>query len=169
MGADDAAGLVLALGILGYLLYCLIRPEDFQVTGTHWAHLIVYVVLITIAAGPLGSSMAAVFEGGRTLLHPVLQPVEHLVFRVASVHQQSEQTWYRYAVALLGFHVLGFAMLDALLRLQGSLPLHAEGLPGMSPGLAFNTAASFVANTNWQAYSGEASPSYLSQMLGLTF
>jgi K+-transporting ATPase ATPase A chain len=107
-------------------------------------------------------------EGQRTWLSPVLGPVERLCYRVAGVDAGAEQSWQRYLLALLAFNLAGFALLFAILLLQRQLPLNPQGLPGLEWSLAFNTAVSFVTNTNWQAYSGEASLSYLSQMAGLT-
>ncbi|WP_161806230.1 potassium-transporting ATPase subunit KdpA, partial [Pseudomonas syringae] len=98
----------------------------------------------------------------------VLGPVERACYRISGVDPKTEQSWKQYAWALLAFNLAGFVVLFAILMLQGMLPLNPQQLPGMEWSLAFNTTMSFVANTNWQAYSGEASLSYLSQMAGLT-
>src|SRR5690606_39040332 len=106
-------------------------------------------------------------EGERTWLTPVFQPVERLCYRIAGIGQEREQNWMSYCLALLGltaFSLLGFL---SMLMLQGQLPLNPQQLPGLEWHLALNTAVSFVTNTNWQAYSGEAQLSYFSQMLGL--
>jgi len=139
-----------------------VTPEDI-------AYLVFYLALIVGAAKPLGLFMMAVYEGRRTWLHVVLRPLEVGVYRVAGVDEDREQDWKQYTIALLAFHLLGFLVLYTLLRTQGNLPLNPEGLPGLKPSLAFNTAVSFMTNTNWQSYGGETTLSYLSQMLGLTF
>ncbi|MBZ8134430.1 potassium-transporting ATPase subunit KdpA [Afifella sp. IM 167] len=129
---------------------------------------IVYGVVVVALAWPLGLCMARLFEGGRTILTPVLGPVERLVYRAGGIDPQASQHWTRYAAAALAFNAVGWLILYAVLRLQGFLPLNPEGFAGLSPDLAFNTAVSFVTNTNWQAYGGETTLSYLSQMAGLT-
>jgi len=123
---------------------------------------------IIVALTPLvGGYMTRVFNGERTFLSPVLRPVERLVYRAGGVDETSEQHWLTYTVAMLLFHVAGFALLYALLRLQGALPLNPSGMGAMAPDLALNTAISFITNTNWQNYGGESTLSYLAQMLGL--
>nr|BFE90306.1 potassium-transporting ATPase subunit KdpA [Pseudomonas brassicacearum subsp. brassicacearum] len=107
-------------------------------------------------------------EGQRTWLSPILGPVERGCYRLAGVDSTAEQSWQKYTLALLAFNLAGFVLLFAILLLQGYLPLNTEQLPGMEWTQAFNTAVSFTTNTNWQSYSGEASLSYLSQMVGLT-
>lgn len=99
---------------------------------------------------------------------PALAWVDRIVLRGAGVDPDRQMNWTAYAMAVLAFNLAGFVMLYALLRLQGYLPLNPDGIGAMSPDLAFNTAISFITNTNWQAYSGEAQLSYLSQMAGLT-
>lgn len=138
-------------------------------TMHHWLVLTVYVVVLMATARPLGLFMATVYEGRRTWLHPVLRPVEISIYRLSGVREDAEQDWRSYLVALLAFNLLGFLLLYGILRLQGSLPLNPQGFPGAKPSLAFNTAASFMANTNWQSYGGETTLSYFSQMVGLTF
>ena len=107
-------------------------------------------------------------EGQRTWLSPILGPVERGCYKVAGIDPQAEQSWQRYTLALLTFNLAGFLLLFMILLFQGHLPLNPQQLPGQEWTLAFNTAISFMTNTNWQAYSGEASLSYLSQMVGLT-
>ncbi|KQQ60015.1 ATPase [Pseudomonas sp. Leaf127] len=124
--------------------------------------------LLLVSAPWLGRFWFNVMEGNSTWLTPVLGPVERVCYRAGGIDPQAGQGWKAYAVALLLFNLLGFIALFALLLLQGVLPLNPQQLPGLEWTLAFNTAMSFVTNTNWQAYSGEASLSYLSQMLGLT-
>ncbi len=132
-------------------------------------YLALYVVVLLALAKPLGLFMMAVYEGRRTWLHPVLRPVERGIYRISGIDEQREQGWRGYTISLLLFNLLGFLFLYLLLRSQGHLPLNPEGLPGLKPSLAFNSAVSFVTNTNWQSYGGETTMSYLSQMLGLTF
>ena len=128
---------------------------------------IVFIALLLILAPPLGNLMVSVFEGRRTFLYPVFGYLERFIYRVAGVDQFEEMTWIRYLKALVQFNVVGFIVLFLLLLFQGILPLNPQGFSGLSFDLAFNTAASFVTNTNWQAYAGEATLSYASQMVGL--
>ena len=130
--------------------------------------LLAFFVLVLAPAPLLGRYLFRVMEGQKTLLSPVLQPVERLCYRLAGVDERAEQDWKTYALALLVFTAVSLLVLFSILRMQGSLPLNPQHLPGLEWTLAFNTAVSFVTNTNWQAYSGEASLSYFSQMLGLT-
>jgi len=116
----------------------------------------------------LGAFMARVYSGQRTFLDPVLVPVERLIYRAAGVRPGDDMDWKSYTLALLIFNLLGFLVVYALQRLQGVLPLNPQSLGSVSPDSAFNTAASFVTNTNWQGYSGETTLGYLAQMLGLT-
>jgi K+-transporting ATPase ATPase A chain len=127
-----------------------------------------YGALLTALAWPLGIYMAKVFSEERTFLTPVLQPVERLLLGIAGVDRNNAgQHWTRYALAALAFNLAGWVLLYAILRLQHLLPWNPEGMPPLSPNLAFNTAVSFVTNTNWQAYGGETTMSYFSQMVGL--
>ena len=126
-----------------------------------------YLGALVALAWPLGVFMARVYSGERTWLSPVMEPIERLVYRIASVDRSSEQTWKQYAVAVLAFNLAGFAVVYLLQRLQGSLPLNPQGFGGVAADSAFNTAVSFASNTNWQGYGGEATMSYLTQMLGL--
>ena len=129
--------------------------------------LLAFFVLVLVPAPFLGRYLYRAMEGQKTLLSPVLQPIERLCYRIAGVDERVEQSWQTYAIALLVFTAFGLLVLFSILMLQGSLPLNPQHLPGMEWTLAFNTAVSFVTNTNWQAYSGEASLSYFSQMVGL--
>src|SRR5665811_1154011 len=138
-------------------------------TAPDIAFLVVSVVLLIAVAKPLGLYMTAVYEGRRTWLHPILGPVERGIYRVSGIKSDAEQTWKKYLIAVLLFNLAGFLLLYGILRAQGHLPLNPQGLPGVKPSLAFNTAVSFITNTNWQSYSGETTLSYFSQMLGLTF
>ena len=119
-------------------------------------------------AKPLGWYMARVYEGKPCGLDRALGWLERGIYRLAGVDPQQEMGWRQYAVAVLLFNAIGFLAVYALLRLQGVLPLNPQEFPANTPDLAFNTAASFATNTNWQSYGGETTMSYLSQMLGLT-
>ncbi|WP_285962172.1 potassium-transporting ATPase subunit KdpA [Pseudomonas tohonis] len=129
--------------------------------------ILAFFVLVLVPAPFIGRFIHRAMEGERTFLTPLFAPVERLCYRIAGVDPHSEQDWKTYTVALLLFNAAGLALLFAILMLQGVLPLNPQKLPGLEWTLAFNTAVSFVANTNWQAYSGEASLSYFSQMVGL--
>jgi K+-transporting ATPase ATPase A chain len=129
--------------------------------------IIAFLALVLAPAPFLGRFYYRVMEGQRTFLTPLLGPVERLCYRLSGVDAKTDQRWQQYTLALLAFNLTGLLLLWALLMLQGHLPLNDQHLPGMEWTLAFNTAVSFVTNTNWQAYSGEASLSYLSQMVGL--
>ena len=128
-----------------------------------------FAVLVTVISVPLGLYMARVFAGERTFMDPILLPVERLIYRLCGVRPATEQTWVEYAISMLLFSVAGMVLLYLQERLQGLLPLNPQGLGAVAPDLAFNTAASFTTNTNWQAYGGESTMSYLTQMAGLAF
>jgi len=130
--------------------------------------IVAFLALVLVPAPFLGRFYYRVMEGQRTFLSPVFLPVERAIYRACGIHPEQEQDWKSYTLALLAFNLVGLVLLFAILMLQGALPLNPQHLPGLEWTLAFNTAVSFVTNTNWQAYSGEASLSYLSQMLGLT-
>ena len=133
-----------------------------------WLQIALMLALVVATARPLGLYMAAVFEGKQTFLDPVLRPVERGFYGLAGVDEKREQSALSYAAALLMFNLAGFILLYAILRLQHLLPWNPQGFGPMSEHLAFNTAASFVSNTNWQSYGGETTLSYFSQMVGLT-
>lgn len=133
-----------------------------------FALLLAFFAIVLLPAPWLGRFYFKVMEGQRTWLSPLLGPVEQTCYRLAGVRADQEQNWQQYTLALLAFNLAGFLLLFAVLLLQGYLPFNPQHLPGQEWSLAFNTAVSFVTNTNWQTYSGEASVSYLSQMLGLT-
>ena len=130
----------------------------------------IFFALILVCAKPLGAYMARVFEGQRTFLHPVLRWLEVLTYKLIGVREDVEQRWTHYTASLLSFSIFGFLILYFLQRAQAYLPLNPQnfGTPNVTPDLAFNTAVSFVTNTNWQAYSGESTLSYFVQMAGLT-
>ena len=129
-----------------------------------------FLGIILACAKPLGAYMAKVFEGERTFLHPILRWLEVLTYKLIGVREEVEQRWTQYAAALLSFSIFGFLLTYAIQRLQGFLPLNPQGFGAaqVPPDLAFNTASSFVTNTNWQSYSGESTLSYFVQMSVLT-
>jgi K+-transporting ATPase ATPase A chain len=136
-----------------------------------WAKLGLFLALLLVLARPLGAYMARVFDRERTPLDRILGPLERLLYRLCGVSPGSpgsSMDWKAYAIAMGFFQVVGLIAVYALQRLQGLLPLNPQALGGVTPHLAFNTAASFVTNTNWQSYGGETTLSYLVQMLGLT-
>ena len=133
-----------------------------------WIQIALYSAIVLALVKPLGSYMTRVFTGERTLLSPVLGPIERGLYRVSGIDDRQEQHWLAYTGAVILFHVLGFAVLYAILRLQAVLPLNPADQSAVAPDLAFNTSTSFITNTNWQSYGGETTLSYLSQMLGLT-
>ena len=126
-----------------------------------------FLLVLLACVKPLGWYMARVYEGKPCGLDRVLGPLERLTYRLCGVTPTSEMSWQRYAAAVLAFSLAGFVTLYALLRVQGALGLNPQNMPAVGPDLSFNTAVSFLTNTNWQAYSGEAVLSYLTQMLGL--
>jgi K+-transporting ATPase ATPase A chain len=133
-----------------------------------WAQILIFCAVVVALVKPLGWYMTRVFSGERTFLSPVLHPVERILYGVAGVDENSEQHWLTYAVSMLLFHAGGFLILYCLLRLQGVLPFNPAGMGAVPEALSFNTAISFITNTNWQNYGGESTLSYLTQMLGLT-
>ena len=140
------------------------------------AQILVFFVILVLITKPLGLYMTRVFEGQRTVLHPVLRPLERLCYRLCGVDDNVEQRWTQYAGSLLAFSLASFLFVYVIQRLQGWLPFNPQGFSTahapngatpMTQDLAFNTAASFLTNTNWQAYSGEATLSYFTQMAAL--
>jgi K+-transporting ATPase ATPase A chain len=129
--------------------------------------LALFLAALVLLVKPLGTYMAAVFQGERTFLSPLLAPLERLIYRAAGVDPARGSDWKRYAFGALLVNLLGFIAVYALQRLQHVLPLNPQGLGAVSPDSSFNTAVSFATNTNWQGYAGEATMSYLTQMLGL--
>lgn len=136
-------------------------------TFMSWLQFPLYIVVLLILVKPLGLYMARVYQGERTFLSPVIKPIEKLVFKMAGVNPDDEMSWKTYALTVLAFNLVGFFFLYLLLRMQHVLPLNPQALGAVSPELSFNTAVSFVTNTNWQSYGGETTMSNLSQMLGL--
>ncbi|MFZ0113676.1 MAG: potassium-transporting ATPase subunit KdpA [Xanthobacteraceae bacterium] len=133
-----------------------------------WIQILLYCAIVVALVKPLGAYMTHVFKGERTWLSPVLRPVERAIYWAGGVDEAREQSWLMYAVGMLLFHVGGFLILYALLRFQALLPFNPAGQSAVAEDLSFNTAASFITNTNWQNYGGESTLSYLVQMLGLT-
>lgn len=137
-------------------------------TGNDWLQLLLYLTVLLLLVKPLGGFMARIYQGESTWLSRVAQPFERLIYRLMGVRVDEEMTWKRYTAALLLFNGLGVLVVYSLQRLQASLPLNPMSMTAVAPQLAWNTAVSFVSNTNWQAYGGESTMSYLTQMLGLT-
>jgi K+-transporting ATPase ATPase A chain len=131
--------------------------------------ILLFFGLVLALVKPLGVFMARVFNGERTFLHPILGPIERIIYRVSGVDPDHEQHWTAYTIGMLLFSAVGLVLLYGMQRLQGALPLNLQGFRAVAPDLAFNTAVSFTTNTNWQAYSGESTMSYLVQMAGLAF
>jgi len=129
----------------------------------------IFSALVTAISVPLGIYMARVFAGERTMLDPLMRPLERTIYRLCGIHPEAEETWVEYAVSMLLFSMIGMVVLYAMERLQFYLPLNPQKFGAVAPDLAFNTAASFTTNTNWQAYGGESTMSYLTQMAGLAF
>ncbi len=133
-----------------------------------WLQIILYCVIIAALTKPLGWYMTRVFNGERTFLSPVLRPVEVSLYWISGVDERREQHWLTYTISMLLFHVGGVLIIYGLMRLQAFLPLNPAGQSAVAEDLSFNTAMSFITNTNWQNYGGESTLSYLVQMVGLT-
>jgi potassium-transporting ATPase potassium-binding subunit len=133
-----------------------------------WIQIILYCAIVVALVKPLGWYMTRVFNGERTFLSPVLRPVEAGIYWIGGVDEKREQHWLTYTVAMLLFHVGGFLIIYAVMRLQAILPFNLAKQSAVAEDLSFNTAISFITNTNWQNYGGESTLSYLVQMLGLT-
>src|SRR5882724_2019637 len=138
-------------------------------TGVGVLQIGIFLGLILLFTKPLGSYMARVFEGERTFMHPALRWLEALTYKAIGVKEDVEQRWTQYTAALLSFSIFGFLLTYLIQRAQGFLPFNPQhfNASNVPPDLAFNTAASFVTNTNWQAYSGESTMSYFVQMAAL--
>jgi K+-transporting ATPase ATPase A chain len=134
-----------------------------------WLQIALFFGLVIAVTVPIGRFMTRVFARERTWLDPVLRPIERLIYALTGVDETREMKWTEYAAAMLLFSVVSMIVLYAIERLQGVLPFNPQSLPAVPPALAFNTAASFTTNTNWQAYSGESTMSYLTQMAGLAY
>ena len=133
-----------------------------------WLQISLLFLAVLCVVKPLGIYMAKVFSGERTILSPVLSPIERGIYRAAGASPEKEQNWLAYTLSMLAFSLASFLVLYAILRLQAYLPLNPQGFANVPADLAFNTSVSFITNTNWQNYAGEATMSHLSQMVGLT-
>jgi K+-transporting ATPase ATPase A chain len=134
-----------------------------------WLQFAAFLGALLLLTKPLGLYLAQVLDpNGKTWLDPLLRPLERLTYRVARIDPDREQNWLAYALSLLAFNAVGLVLTYVILRFQDKLPLNPQHFPALAPALAFNTAASFTTNTNWQSYSGETTMSYFSQMVGLT-
>jgi len=138
-------------------------------TFNGWLQILLFFAVVLALTKPMGAFMAKVFSRERTWLDPVMRPVEKLLYRLTGVDEEREMRWTEYSVAMLLFSAVSMLALYLLLRLQHGLPLNPQGFANVPPDLAFNTAASFTTNTNWQFYSGENTMSYLTQMAGLAY
>jgi K+-transporting ATPase ATPase A chain len=136
-------------------------------TAPGWFQIALFCLVVFLLTRPLGVYMARVFERERTLADPLFRPIERLLYRLTGVDERQEMEWTQYAVAMLLFSAAGMVLTYAIERAQRWLPLNPQHLPNVAPDLAWNTAASFTTNTNWQAYTPETTMSYLTQMLGL--
>jgi potassium-transporting ATPase potassium-binding subunit len=139
-------------------------------TANGWFQILLFLALVLLVTKPMGIFMTRVFNGEETFMDPVLRPVERLLYRVTGVDEDREMHWTEYAISMLLFSLVSMIVLYLMERLQGYLPFNPQKLGAVTPpALAFNTAASFTTNTNWQNYSGEATMSYFSQMAGLAY
>jgi K+-transporting ATPase ATPase A chain len=138
-------------------------------TGNGWLQIGLFFVVLLVVTKPLGVYLARVFAGDRTFLDPVLRPLERLLYRICGVDEKTEMDWKEYTVAMLLFSAVSMVLLYAIERLQHWLPWNPQHFPAVPAALAFNTAASFTTNTNWQNYSGESTMSYFTQMAGLAY
>jgi potassium-transporting ATPase potassium-binding subunit len=143
-----------------------------------WLQILIYIAIVVAIAKPVGLFMAHVFNGERTFLHPLIRLIERLIYRLTGVDEKREMHWTEYAVAMLLFSAVSMLLLYFIQRLQGYLPFNPQKLPGVDSstsatggfvGSAFNTAASFTSNTNWQSYVPEVTMSYFTQMAGLAY
>src|SRR3984885_6941575 len=134
-----------------------------------WIQILLYCAIIIAITPLLGGYMTRVFNGERNFLSPLMRPIEIVIYKVAGVDEQREQNWIAYTIGMLLFHVGGFLILYALLRVQGSLFFNPAEQGAVAEDLSFNTAMSFITNTNWQNYGGESTLSYLVQINNQTF
>jgi K+-transporting ATPase ATPase A chain len=138
-------------------------------TANGWFQILFFILVILVLTRPIGIFLTRVFSGEKTLLDPVLRPIEKLIYRLTGVDDKHDMRWTEYATAMLLFSGVSMALLYLIERTQKWLPLNPQKFANVEPGLAFGTAASFTTNTNWQAYSGESMMSYLTQMAGLAY
>jgi K+-transporting ATPase ATPase A chain len=138
-------------------------------TEQGWFQILLLFVCVLAVTKPMGAYMARVFKREKTFFDPIARPAEHLLYRLTAVDENYDMRWTEYAGAMLMFSVVSTLVLYGIERLQAYLPFNPQKFSGVSPTLAFNTAASFTTNTNWQAYSGETTMSYFTQMAGLAY
>src|SRR5579863_1503345 len=138
-------------------------------TANGWLQIGLFFVVLLAVTKPLGVFMARVFEGEKTLLDPVLKPIERLIYRLCGIEDKREMDWKEYTVAMLLFSVVSMLVLYLIERMQVWLPWNPQHIANVPQALAFNTAASFTTNTNWQNYGGESTMSYFTQMAGLAY
>src|ERR1039457_2493934 len=146
---------------------CDRRSSDMTANG--WLQIAIFLALILAVTKPMGVFMTRVFNRERTFLDPVLRPIERLIYRTTGVDENHEMRWTEYAFAMLLFSAVSMLLLYLMQRVQGHLPFNPQKFGAVAPQLAFNTAASFTTNTNWQNYAGETTMSYLTQMAGLAY
>ena len=139
-------------------------------TFNGWLQILFFLLLVFLVTKPMGVFMARVFNREKTFMDPVLRPVERLLYRVTGVDEDHEMRWTEYAISMLLFSAVSMIVLYLMERFQGYLPFNPQKFGAVNPpALAFNTAASFTTNTNWQNYSGESTMSYFTQMAGLSY
>src|ERR1700729_1740159 len=139
-------------------------------TAIGWLQILLFLALVFLVTKPMGIFMTRVFQREKTFMDPMLRPVERLLYRVTGVDENHEMRWPEYAIAMLLFSLVSMVLLYLMQRFQGYLRFNPQKFGGVSPAhLAFNPAALFTTNTNWQAYSGETTMSYFTQMAGLAF
>src|SRR5262249_8002982 len=143
------------------------RNSDMTING--WLQILVFFAVVLAVTKPAGIFMTKVFSRERTWLDPVLRPAERLLYKVTGVDEDHEMRWTEYCISMLLFSAVSMLLLYLLQRVQLALPLNPQKFGGVAPDLAFNTAASFTTNTNWQFYSGENTMSYLTQMAGMAY
>jgi potassium-transporting ATPase potassium-binding subunit len=139
-----------------------------HMTIAGWIQIAIFSAIIVAITAPLGGYMTRIFAGERTVLTPLLRPLERIIYTICGVNPEEDQHWTVYGIAMLLFSLAGFLTLYLIQRLQGALPFNPQGMPAVGEHLAFNTSISFITNTNWQSYVPETTMSYLTQMLGLT-
>src|SRR5712692_241419 len=163
----------IAVHLCASLWVFALRPteggEILSMTANGWFQIGFYLLVIFLLTKPVGIFMTRVFNREKTLLDPVLRPIERVVYRLTGVDEKHEMRWTEYAIAMLLFSGVSMALLYLIERTQKWLPFNPQKFPNVEPGLAFGTAASFTTNTNWQAYSGESTMSYFTQMAGLAY
>src|ERR1051325_8444988 len=147
---------------------CAQKSSDMTMNG--WLQILFFLVLVFLVTKPMGVFMTRVFNREKTFMDPVLRPVERLLYRVTGVDETHDMRWTEYAISMLLFSLVSMMVLYLMERLQGYLPFNPQKFGAVnSSALAFNTAASFTTNTNWQNYGGESTMSYLTQMAGLAY